>query len=164
MPDVEDHPWASIYQRLTRYPLIKGFCHVLIRTVYLTWLILQSIWLHLCAKNKYAHNVNAYIKHHLEANQSTLVFLKTLVLNPKATGAILPSSRILAKAMVEDIRISIDGCVVELGAGTGVMTKAMLQKGIHPSRIIAIEYSPALVAQLREDVIYHPKGATRLSP
>lgn len=40
--------------------------------------------------------------------------------------------------------------VVELGAGTGVVTEALLARGIPPQRLIAIERSPALANLLRE--------------
>jgi phosphatidylethanolamine/phosphatidyl-N-methylethanolamine N-methyltransferase len=40
--------------------------------------------------------------------------------------------------------------VIELGPGTGVVTKALLARGVKPSRIISIEYSPEFCALLRE--------------
>ena len=42
-----------------------------------------------------------------------------------------------------------DGLVVELGAGTGVVTQALLQRGITSRRLIVIERSPVLVQHLR---------------
>ena len=46
-----------------------------------------------------------------------LMFLGALVRNPRAVGAIMPSSAILARRMVRDVRP--DSRVVELGPGTG---------------------------------------------
>ena len=40
--------------------------------------------------------------------------------------------------------------VIELGPGTGVVTKALIERGVHPSRIIAIEYSPDFCRLLAE--------------
>ena len=42
------------------------------------------------------------------------------------------------------------GTVVELGPGTGVVTEAILDRGIDASRIISVEYSPDFCALLRD--------------
>jgi phosphatidylethanolamine/phosphatidyl-N-methylethanolamine N-methyltransferase len=39
-----------------------------------------------------------------------------------------------------------DGLVVELGAGTGVITQALLAHGVAPSRLLVVEQNPELVA------------------
>jgi len=76
-------------------------------------------------------------------------FLKALAHNPRETGAIFPSSRFLAKEMAAHVVKNQAGVVVELGAGTGVVTKALLQAGIQPNNIIVIESSPSMVKKLR---------------
>ncbi len=76
-------------------------------------------------------------------------FLKALAHNPRATGAIFPSSPFLAKEMVSHIVQNHEDIVVELGAGTGAVTKALLQSGIDPNTIVAIESSSDLVKKLR---------------
>lgn len=80
---------------------------------------------------------------------NTLAFLKALVINPKTTGALLPSSKQLAKAMASYITLSEKGLVVELGAGTGMITQAILDTGISPEQVIAIECVPHLIRELR---------------
>jgi len=40
--------------------------------------------------------------------------------------------------------------VLELGPGTGVITRAILDRGISPDRLIAVEYSPDFVAHLKK--------------
>jgi phospholipid N-methyltransferase len=42
-----------------------------------------------------------------------------------------------------------DGLVVELGGGTGAVTKALLHRGIVPARLMVIECSPVFVRHLR---------------
>ena len=42
--------------------------------------------------------------------------------------------------------------VIEIGAGTGVITKQILEKGIRPERLIVIERDPSLAEFLREQV------------
>ena len=46
--------------------------------------------------------------------------------NYKTTGAVAPSSRYLARAMLQPLTLRPGCVVVELGAGTGVMTKGLL--------------------------------------
>jgi len=82
--------------------------------------------------------------------QHTFSFLKALAINPRATGAILPSSKRLARMMAAQINIVEEGLVVELGAGTGVITQAILDRGISPRQIIAVEYAPHLAKRLRQ--------------
>lgn len=76
-------------------------------------------------------------------------FLKALAHNPRETGAIFPSSRFLAKEMAAHVLKDSNGIVVELGAGTGAVTQALLKSGILPVNIIAIESSKDLVKKLR---------------
>jgi len=47
--------------------------------------------------------------------------------NYKTTGAVAPSSRYLARAMLLPLNLQPGCVVVELGAGTGVMTQALLE-------------------------------------
>ncbi len=59
----------------------------------------------------------------------TALFLKRWLRRPFATGAVVPSGRLLAEAMAKATRTVIDGRpghIVELGAGTGEVTKALL--------------------------------------
>lgn len=90
-----------------------------------------------------------FARRRIEQHATTLSFLKALIMNPRATGAILPSSKRLARAMVSHIDFIENSLVVELGAGTGVITQAMLDRGIPPQQIIAIECAPHLAKKLR---------------
>jgi phospholipid N-methyltransferase len=76
-------------------------------------------------------------------------FLKALLDNPREMGAIFPSSSFLAKEMVAHVNKNRDGVIVELGAGTGVITKALLKSGVEPDSIIVVESSNAMVKKLR---------------
>jgi phosphatidylethanolamine/phosphatidyl-N-methylethanolamine N-methyltransferase len=81
---------------------------------------------------------------------STALFLKELVLRPRQLGAIAPSSRFLAQAMAQWITPKSDGYVLELGPGTGAVTEALLNQGLSPNRLIAVEKSLILAEHLRE--------------
>jgi phosphatidylethanolamine/phosphatidyl-N-methylethanolamine N-methyltransferase len=90
-------------------------------------------------------------KHWLNRNQhdDKVAFVKSFLKDPKAMGAIYPSSKRLAKIMASYAAFSQNQLIVELGAGTGVITQAMLNRGIPAERIIAIEFSPDLVENFR---------------
>lgn len=77
------------------------------------------------------------------------IFLKELFSNPRDIGAACPSSKKLAKGIASCVQTQ-DGYVVELGAGTGVVTSALLKSGIKPERLIVIEKSPHLADLLEK--------------
>jgi phosphatidylethanolamine/phosphatidyl-N-methylethanolamine N-methyltransferase len=79
-----------------------------------------------------------------------LRFLRSAVTAPMRTGAQWPSGKALCRAMAAAVDPSIPGPIVELGPGTGVVTEALLARGIDPARLLLIEFSPAfckLIAQ-----------------
>lgn len=84
-----------------------------------------------------------------EGFHSLALFIRELIINPLTVGAIIPSSRKLAYRMASFIPDHLDGTILELGAGTGAVTSAILDRGIHPKRIITIERSPDLVRLLK---------------
>ncbi len=77
------------------------------------------------------------------------VFAREAFANPREIGAVIPSSPNLARRMARLVPADHPGLVVELGAGTGVVTKALLDRGIAPHRLFAIELSPSLAGLLR---------------
>lgn len=82
----------------------------------------------------------------------TALFLKRWLRRPFATGAVVPSGRLLAATMAGATRSAIEGWpghVVELGAGTGEVTKALLAAGIAPERLVLVERDPEFAIFLR---------------
>jgi phosphatidylethanolamine/phosphatidyl-N-methylethanolamine N-methyltransferase len=67
-------------------------------------------------------------------------FLKTLFGNPRLTGAVSPSGRFLARAMARAVGPVGDGLVVELGPGTGPVTKALIAHGVPAEQLVLVEY------------------------
>lgn len=79
----------------------------------------------------------------------TALFLGEWLRAPAAIGAVCASSRWLAREIAVHVPAG-DGLVVELGAGTGIVTDALLSKrGVSPDRLIVIERSEAFVRHLR---------------
>ena len=68
-------------------------------------------------------------------------FVTRWVTNRKAIGAVSPSSRALARLMVEHADPDPSGYTLELGPGTGVFTQALIEAGIPPQRIVAVEHN-----------------------
>lgn len=77
-------------------------------------------------------------------------FLRELAANPRAIGAACPSSPALARRMVEFVEPRDDALVIELGGGTGVVTEALLARGVAPARLMVIEQAPNLARLLRD--------------
>jgi phosphatidylethanolamine/phosphatidyl-N-methylethanolamine N-methyltransferase len=78
-----------------------------------------------------------------------LRFLREFARDPRATGAIAPSSPLLAEAMIRDLGLETAGHVVELGAGTGAFTAAIAERLPESARFMAMELNPRLAAALR---------------
>ncbi|MCF3640798.1 class I SAM-dependent methyltransferase [Rhizobium sp. TRM95111] len=68
-------------------------------------------------------------------------FFKGWMSNTRAVGSIIPTSSVTARRMASVTDPSSDLPVLELGPGTGVITKAILQRGIEPARLVSVEYS-----------------------
>lgn len=79
-----------------------------------------------------------------------LRFLRSFVTAPKRTGAQWPSGKALSRAMAEAVDLSVPGPIIELGPGTGVVTDALLARGIPPQRLVLIEFSPQFAKLIAE--------------
>lgn len=77
------------------------------------------------------------------------LFLRELMTQPGTVGAICASSPRLASRMAGQVDPAARGLVVELGGGTGVISSALLARGVAPERLVIIEQSEALAALLR---------------
>jgi len=76
-----------------------------------------------------------------------LVFLGALVRNPRSVGAIVPSSERVAADMVTSVQPA--SRVVELGPGTGVITKAVLARLGPSGALLAVETNHVFVERLQ---------------
>lgn len=76
-------------------------------------------------------------------------FFKTWIDKPRAIGAVLPTSAATAKRMASLINPQNNSPVLELGPGTGVITKAILARGVKPENLYSVEHTEAFLPQLR---------------
>lgn len=81
---------------------------------------------------------------------SLAVFVGELIADPRSIGAPIPSSRALARRMASFIPCRPKGYVIELGPGTGVITRAILERGVPLHRLILVERSYEMAKMLRK--------------
>ena len=81
--------------------------------------------------------------------QERLRFVQAIVRKPKQTGALSPSSRSLARAVVAPLAGHRGATVVELGAGAGALTSDILERIGPEGRLISLEVDPDLAGYLR---------------
>jgi len=67
----------------------------------------------------------------------------------KSVGALAPSSKYLVNKMLKPIAFSKDYKILELGPGTGVITKQILDNLNDKSELISIELNDEFCAQLK---------------
>jgi phosphatidylethanolamine/phosphatidyl-N-methylethanolamine N-methyltransferase len=85
-----------------------------------------------------------------EKTSALMLFAREILNNPREIGAACPSSPILARAMANALPTHLNGVVIELGAGTGTITAALLARGIPSEKLLVLERSANMVKHLRE--------------
>lgn len=85
----------------------------------------------------------------IRAINSLAVFSGELLSNAGSIGAALPSSKTLARRIAAQLPRRPEGYVIELGAGTGAVTQALLEHGLPPERLVPVEISDNMVRHLR---------------
>jgi phosphatidylethanolamine/phosphatidyl-N-methylethanolamine N-methyltransferase len=84
--------------------------------------------------------------HNVVAN--TGMFFSRWLANPLRTGSVVPSSRALCQRVVSHTRRAPDEAVLELGAGTGVISRALLRGGVPADRLMVVEIESAMAGHL----------------
>lgn len=77
------------------------------------------------------------------------LFFRSWMEAPLRAGAFKPSGTDLARAMAAQVDPSMPGPIVELGPGTGAITRALVERGVDPARLILVEADPNFCALLR---------------
>jgi phosphatidylethanolamine/phosphatidyl-N-methylethanolamine N-methyltransferase len=84
-----------------------------------------------------------------KADNDLALFLSRWIRAPLRIGALAPSSPHLGREMARAIDARAATLVVELGGGTGRITRALLDAGVAPEKLIVIENDEALASLLR---------------
>lgn len=79
-------------------------------------------------------------------------FFKGWIDGPKSVGAILPTSAVTARRMASVINPASGLPVLELGPGTGIITKAIIERGVAAENIVSIEYSTDFYQHLKRTI------------
>jgi phosphatidylethanolamine/phosphatidyl-N-methylethanolamine N-methyltransferase len=77
-------------------------------------------------------------------------FLRSWIEKPLHMGAVMPSSKLLARTMAQYVAVESKGPVIELGPGTGAITNALIEHGVDQKRLVLVEYNPGFCALLRD--------------
>ncbi|MGB8818584.1 MAG: methyltransferase domain-containing protein [Rhizobiaceae bacterium] len=78
-----------------------------------------------------------------------LRFLRGARSQPKTVGAVWPTGPVMARSMARVVNPDADLPVLELGPGTGTITKAILNTGVRPEKLHVVEYSSEFARELR---------------
>jgi len=76
-------------------------------------------------------------------------FFKGWMDRPRTVGSIVPTSSVTARRMASIVDPASGLPVLEVGPGTGVITRAILGRGIPPGSLVAVEYCAEFVGHLR---------------
>lgn len=79
------------------------------------------------------------------------LFLGQLIRNPHRVVALAPSSEALADRMAQELPEDRTGPVIELGSGTGKITRALIKSGVAPKDIHAFELNRDFVALMQRE-------------
>ncbi len=96
-----------------------------------------------------------------------VAFFKGFLRHPRIVGSVIPSSRFLAQRILRLARLHSARTIVELGPGTGPITRAMLAVMTPHARLLCIEIDDAFASALRREpdprLVVHHGSALELS-
>lgn len=84
--------------------------------------------------------------------RDSLLLLSNFIKNPKEVGAVAPSSKFLAKEIVNNIDFKSSKNIVELGPGLGTFTKLILKKALPISKVICFEINGKFCDYLKQNI------------
>lgn len=82
--------------------------------------------------------------------KSLNMFIGEMLRNPAHVGAVAPSSRALARSMTQDLD-KLSGQVIEIGPGTGAITREILRAGVPPENLTLFEMNTQFCKALRRE-------------
>jgi phospholipid N-methyltransferase len=87
---------------------------------------------------------------HAPAGPDWWLMMRAFLTQGKKIASFAPSSRFMARKILDGIDWSAARTIVELGAGTGPITAAMVKAARPDTRLIVIELDPTLCGRLRD--------------
>lgn len=102
-----------------------------------------------------------------KAPDDRVIFLQQFLRHPRQVGSIIPSSRFMERRVVGLADIASARTIVELGTGTGGITRAMLRAMTPDAKLVGIEINPRfqqLLARVQDPrLIAHFGSAEQLA-
>ncbi|WKW50510.1 class I SAM-dependent methyltransferase [Rhodomicrobium lacus] len=83
------------------------------------------------------------------AAQGPVLFWQRAIENPLQVCSLFPSSPFVGRAMTEVLGKRIESHVIELGAGTGAVTRQLIRNGVEPDKLTLLEIDARLGGHLR---------------
>lgn len=80
------------------------------------------------------------------------LFLRRWLANPLQMGSIVPSSPALGRRIAALVERGPEEVVVELGAGTGAVSRALLAGGVPAERLVVVEIVPEMARHLAREL------------
>ncbi len=93
-------------------------------------------------------------------------FFEAFIREPTTVGALSPSSKALARAMIEGMRLGSADAVVEVGPGTGAFTGLIRERIGRKTTLIALELDPGHTRSLKRrfpDLIVYNDSAEKMT-
>src|SRR4051812_25849461 len=84
-----------------------------------------------------------------DGGANAALFFRRWLANPLQMGSVIPSSPSLCRRIAALVERRGDEVVVELGAGTGVVSRALLAAGVPADRLVVVEIVPEMAEHLR---------------
>ncbi len=91
-------------------------------------------------------------RHTAEAGAGTGLFLRRWAANPFQMRSVVPSGPALCRRLLAQVRHAPGEWVLELGAGTGAVSRALLAGGIPAERITVVEIVPDMARYLKQSL------------
>lgn len=83
------------------------------------------------------------------AVKNTALFLRRWAANPLQMGSVIPSAPALCRRIAALVTRAEDEFVLELGAGTGVVSRALLAAGVPAEKLVVVEIVRDMAEHLR---------------
>ena len=84
-----------------------------------------------------------------KTGSNAALFFRRWLANPLQMGSVVPSSPALCRRIAGLVSRGPNEAVLELGAGTGVVSRALLDSGVPPERLLTLEIVPDMAEHLR---------------
>ncbi len=84
-----------------------------------------------------------------EEKMNAIHFIREYIRHPRSVGAVIPSSRQLAKQITTPISFDEASCIIEYGAGTGVFTQELISNKRPETLLLVIETNESFYKTLK---------------